>query len=131
MKKIFGYDIQKIINNHNIIKTLRYKLNIFDIKNINENNKLEIPYKNQKYDKIINQKLINLLNIKRCKMDKLMIYFDVWFEKTYLIENNIKKSKKNKKIRKKSNNKYNTLLKLFENFEKRNNINNYKNSFKK
>ena len=54
MKKDFRYDIQKIINNHNISKALRYKWNIFDIKNINENNKLEIPYKNQKYDKTFN-----------------------------------------------------------------------------
>ena len=101
-KNFANTDYKNVINKHFVDKSSRYKNNLFHIKKKEENVRLSFSNMNDEInaDKY-NKKLINLLNIKRCHCDKLMIFFDKWFEKTYQNELIFKKINKRKKIKKK------------------------------
>ena len=91
-----------VINKHLLDKASRYKNNVFKKKNKEDEKRVSLSNisKEINADKY-NKKLINLLNIKRCQNDKLMLFFDKWFEKTYKNDYVYKRSNKRKKIKKK------------------------------
>jgi hypothetical protein len=95
-------DYNNIINKHMAVKSSRYKNNVFKTRNKEEEKRVSLSNITREIivDKY-NKKLINLLNIKRCQTDKVMIFFDKWFEKTYKNESRYKRSNKKKKIKKK------------------------------
>ena len=101
-KNSTGLDYNNIINKHMAVKSSRYKNNVFKTRNKEEEKRLSLSNITREIivDKY-NKKLINLLNIKRCQTDKVMIFFDKWFEKTYKNESRYKRSNKKKKIKKK------------------------------
>ena len=103
---IINPDYQNIINRHNKYKSLRYKNYLFKIKRTHEIDRISLTnIKSEILAEKNNKKLINVLNIKKCHEDKLMNYFDKWFERTYMPEKKhkkiVKKIKKKKHIDKK------------------------------
>ena len=99
-------EYQNIINRHNKDKSLRYKNYLFKIKRTLEIDRLSLTnIKSEILAEKNNKKLMNIVNIKKCHEDKLMNYFDKWFEKTYMPEKKhkkvVKKIKKKKHVDKK------------------------------
>jgi len=103
---IINPDYQNIINRHNKDKSLRYKNYLYKIKRTLEIDRISLTnIKSEILAEKNNKKLINVLNIKKCHEDKLMNYFDKWFERTYMPEKKhkkvVKKIKKKKHVNKK------------------------------
>ena len=103
---IINPEYQNIINRHNKDKSLRYKNCLFKIKRTQEIDRISLTnIKSEILAEKNNKKLINILNIKKCHEDKLMNYFDKWFERTYMPEKKhkkvVKKIKKKKHVDKK------------------------------
>jgi len=103
---IINPEYQNIINRHNKDKSLRYKNYLYKIKRTQEIDRLSLTnIKSEILAEKNKKKLMNIVNIKKCHEDKLMNYFDKWFERTYMPEKKhkkvVKKIKKKKHVDKK------------------------------